>query len=139
MSANEMQELYGVPAAQALGHVRSLLAQRNVWTDLEKEQLLLVDLENLKNQVSTRVYKGDVESEGMLLKVLNQIGKIIESRKALNGKEIEKFAQAQAKATIGFLEEAFSSAVHELERLHPEVDTKLLTLEFENQLRYAIL
>lgn len=139
-SPNEMEELYGIPAAQALAHVRQVLAQKNVWTELEKEQLLMVDLENLKNHVTQRVYKSDdIDSEKVLIQLFREIGRIIESRKGFNDKQITKFAQEQAKATMGFLEMAFSAAVQALEDLYPEVDHKELSRVFENELKSAIV
>lgn len=138
-SPNEMEELYGIPAAQALAHTRQILAQKNVWTELEKEQLLMVDLENLKNHVSQRVYNGDFASEKVLIQLFREIGRIIESRKGFNDKQIVQFAQEQAKATMGFLESAFSAAVQTLEDLYPEVDHKELSRVFENELKSAIV
>src|SRR5690625_2580602 len=48
---NEMEAATGIPAAQAVSRVKALLQSRDIWSELERRQLLLHDLYNLKNKL----------------------------------------------------------------------------------------
>ncbi len=39
-SGEEMEALTGIPAAQAILHVKQLLSRRDIWSEVERRQLL---------------------------------------------------------------------------------------------------
>ena len=52
-SGDEIEEITGIPAAQALNKVKELLASRDVWNEMEQRQLLLAELHELKESLRT--------------------------------------------------------------------------------------
>lgn len=55
LSGEEMEARYGIPAAEAVLRVREILKSRDIWSELEQEQLLLADLQKLKQKIMDRV------------------------------------------------------------------------------------
>lgn len=48
-SGEEMERQTGIGAAQAVVHVKRMLQNRDIWTELERRQLLLLELNELKD------------------------------------------------------------------------------------------
>ena len=52
-SPAEMSEELGIPAETCLARVRSMLKRNDVWTNLERQQMLIADMYDLKLGPST--------------------------------------------------------------------------------------
>ena len=61
-SGAEMEKLTGIPAAQAVLHVKQLLATRDIWTEQEQRQLLLNELHVLKDSLSDHAIKAGTQT-----------------------------------------------------------------------------
>lgn len=139
-TAQEMETLYGIPAAQCLDHIRTVLSQRDVWSELEQEQLLLFEWQRLKDMLWDRAQNPDDPiSTTQLINVLKEVGRIVESRKDANERQLEKVAQLQAVKVMQFMTAAFEAATLELADKYPDVSPEELSQLYERQINSAIL
>lgn len=130
-SPDEMENATGIPAAQCLMQVRNILSSRDVWTEIERKQLLLHDLYELKNQIQKQniTYIDDKQSSA-LIKTLRSIGDILERQTALSESEINQITEANARAMIRMISAAFERAKELLREEYPNVDIRQIEAAF---------
>lgn len=126
-SGNEMELLTGIPASQAVQHVKSLMAQRDVWSEFERRQLLLHELNELKNSLSQNALDfKDLDSARLLLKTLELIGKRLDSHQSKLSEDVLKLSEFQQKVLLRAMDSALNFAKGELAQRFPEVSVEEL-------------
>lgn len=121
-SGEEMEQLTGIPAAQAVMHVKQLLGRRDIWTEIERRQLLLLELNELKDSLTQNAVDfRDNEAAKLLLKVLQEIGRRLDSEKLKLDDNILKLSEYQEKVLLRAMDAALNFAKKELGERYPAV------------------
>lgn len=121
-SGVEIERLTGIPADQAVVHIKSLLSSRDIWTEHEQRQLLLTELQELKETLQTNVLKhGDMDSASLLLKTLETIGKRLDSQKLDLDENLIKLSRFQEKVLLRAMDSALGFAKRQLSEQFPEI------------------
>ena len=121
-SGEEIEKATGIPAAQALGKVKDLLASRDVWTEMEQRQLLLAELHELKDSLRAQAIEGqDPEAARVLLRTLETIGKRLDSQQTVLDENLIKLTQFQQKILLRAMDAALDFAKKELAERYPQV------------------
>lgn len=121
-SGEEMEQLTGVPAAQAVLHVKQLLSRRDIWNEVERRQLLLHELNELKQSLSdAAITMRDEDSAKLLLKVLQEIGRRLDSERTKLDTDIIKLSEYQEKVLLKAMDAALDFAKKELAQRYPLV------------------
>lgn len=121
-SGDEMEQLTGVPAAQAVLHVKQILSRRDIWSEVERRQLLLHELNDLKESLTDRaVQLQDDDSARLLLKVLQEIGKRLDQERTQLDIDIVKLTEYQERILLRAMDSALNFAKGELMERYPEV------------------
>ena len=121
-SGDEMESLTGVPAAQAVMHVKQLLSRRDIWNEVERRQLLLHELNELKQSLSdAAITMRDEDSAKLLLKVLQEIGKRLDSERTKLDTDIIKLSEYQERVLLRAMDAALDFAKKELSQRYPLV------------------
>lgn len=121
-SGEEMEQLSGVPAAQAVLHVKQLLSRRDIWTEVERRQLLLHELNELKDSLSQEaLVMRDQDSARLLLKVLQEIGRRLDQERTQLDLDVIKLSEYQGRVLLRAMDSALSFAKAELAERYPLV------------------
>jgi hypothetical protein len=121
-SGDEIERLTGIPAAQAVLHVKQLLATRDIWTEQEQRQLLLSELHELKDSRSDHAIKaGDPDSARLLLKTLEIIGKRLDSQQQVLDENMIKLSHFQERVLLRAMDTALNFAKEQLAEKYPEI------------------
>lgn len=121
-SGDEIERLTGIPAAQAVLHVKQLLATRDIWTEQEQRQLLLSELHELKDSLSNHAIKaGDPDSARLLLKTLEIIGKRLDSQQQVLDENMIKLSHFQERVLLRAMDTALNFAKEQLAEKYPEI------------------
>lgn len=121
-SGDEMESLTGIPAAQAVLHVKQLLGRRDIWTEVERRQLLLHELHELKESLSNQAIEfRDQDSARLLLKVLQEIGRRLDSERTKLDMDVIRLSQYQQKVLLKAMDAALGFAKAQLGERYPEV------------------
>lgn len=122
-SGDEMERITGIPAAQAVTHVKQLLAGRDIWTEQEQRQLLLVELNELKDSLQDQALKAkDPDAARLLLKTLETIGKRLDAQQTNINENMLKLTEFQSRVMIKAMDAALSFAKKQLAEQFPDVD-----------------
>lgn len=120
-SADEMEVMFGIPAAQCMVHVREMLASRDAWTAYQQEQLLLVSLMKFKETAERNYENGDSKDGAVLLKTFAEIGKLLEKRTKMTEADLTKITEAHGKALMELMVRSFGAAKEWLANEYPAV------------------
>jgi DNA helicase HerA-like ATPase len=121
-SGVEIERLTGIPAAEAVQHVKQLLATRDIWSEHEQRQLLLTELHELKDSLQSQALKAkDIDSARLLLKTLELIGRRLDSEQAVLDENLIKLSRFQEQVLLRAMDSALSFAKRELAERYPEV------------------
>lgn len=121
-SGEEMESLTGIPAAQAVMHVKQLLSRRDIWSEIERRQLLLHELNDLKDSLSSRAIElQDDDSARLLLKVLQEIGRRLDSEKQSIDVDMIKLNEYQQRVMLKAMDAALNFAKGELAVRYPDM------------------
>lgn len=124
-SGEELERSTGIPAAQAVQHVKNLMNRRDVWTEVEQRQLLLYQLNELKDSLTEAAFQlKDPESARLLLKTLELIGKRLDSQKTQLDEQVLKLSQYQQGVLLRAMDAALSFAKKSLQEQYPDIDPK---------------
>ena len=123
-SGEELAVLTGVPAAQAVVHVKDLLQRRDVWSEVEQRQLLLHQLHELKDSlVESAVRLHDPDSARLLLKTLELIGRRLDSQQSVLDVEVLRLSEFQQGVLLRAMDSALSFAKGELAERYPQISS----------------
>lgn len=121
-SPMEMERISGIPAAQAVQHVKQLLDSRDVWTEHQQRQLLLSELHELKDSLRDQALKaGDIDSARLLLKSLEIIGKRLDSQQQTLDENVIKLSEYQQSILLRAMDAALTFAKEQLEERYPQI------------------
>ena len=121
-SPMEMERISGIPAAQAVQHVKQLLESRDVWTEHQQRQLLLSEMHELKDTIRHNALKaGDIDSQRLLLKTLDTIGKRLDSQQEVLNENVIKLSNYQQGVLIRAMDVALQFAKDQLAERYPEI------------------
>jgi hypothetical protein len=118
----EMERISGIPAAQAVQHVKQLLDSRDVWSEHQQRQLLLSELHELKDSLRAQALKaGDLDSARLLLKSLEVIGKRLDSQQATLDENVIKLSEYQQSVLLRAMDAALTFAKDQLQERYPQI------------------
>jgi hypothetical protein len=121
-SGQEMERLTGIPAAQAVQHVKQLLQSRSVWTEHEQRQLLLQELHELKDSMYDMALKSkDIDSARLLLKTLETIGKRLDTQQVTLDENMIKLSNFQERVLLRAMDSALNFAKKQLAERYPDI------------------
>jgi len=121
-SGEEIERLTGVPAAQAVVHVKNLLARRDVWSEVEQRQLLVHELNVLKDSLmQNAVDFKDLESASLLLKTLQELGRRLEAQRVSLDADVLRLSEYQQGVMLRAMDAALDFAKRELRDRYPDV------------------
>ena len=121
-SPMEMERISGIPAAQAVQHVKQLLDSRDVWTEHQQRQLLLSELHELKDSLRDQALKaGDIDSARLLLKSLEIIGKRLDAQQQTLDENVIKLSEYQQSVLLRAMDAALTFAKQQLEERYPQI------------------
>lgn len=132
-SPAEMSEELGLPAETCLARVRAMLKRNDVWTNLERQQMLIADMYDLKTRAfnflekcfeSDEVAARHIEAVNSVLK---QLGDRLDKVKEYNDEEEARVTKQQTRLILDLVEDAWervrvhiSSAYSNGQLLDPE-------------------
>lgn len=112
-SPAEMSEELGLPAETCLTRVRSLLKRNDVWTNLERQQMLIADMYDLKTRAFNFLEKC-FESDEIAARhieavnsVLKQLGDRLDKVKEYNDEEEARVTKQQTRLILDLVEDAW--------------------------------
>lgn len=112
-SPSEMSEELGLPAETCLARVRSLLKRNDVWTNLERQQMLIADMYDLKTRAFNFLEKC-FESDEIAARhieavnnVLKQLGDRLDKVKEYNDEEEARVTKQQTRLILDLVEDAW--------------------------------
>ncbi len=127
LSGEEIERQTGIPAAQAIMHIKRLLASRDVWSEFERRQLLLVELNELKESLrSGALDSKDPQSARLMLQTLGVIADRLDSEKNKLDVDMIKVTEHQAKVMGKAFDIALDYMKRELASRYPDVDRGVL-------------
>ena len=112
-SPSEMSEEIGLPAETCLARVRAMLKRNDVWTNLERQQMLIADMYDLKTRAFNfleRCFESDeiaarhIEAVNSVLK---QIGDRLDKVKEYNDEEEARVTKQQTRLILDLVEDAW--------------------------------
>lgn len=112
-SPAEMSEELGLPSETCLARVRSLLKRNDVWTNLERQQMLIADMYDLKTRAfnflekcfeSDEVAARHIEAVSSVLK---QLGDRLDKVKEYNDEEEARVTKQQTRLILDLVEDAW--------------------------------
>lgn len=112
-SPSEMSEELGLPAETCLARVRAMLKRNDVWTNLERQQMLIADMYDLKTRAFNfleRCFESDeiaarhIEAVNSVLK---QLGDRLDKVKEYNDEEEARVTKQQTRLILDLVEDAW--------------------------------
>ncbi len=112
-SPAEMSEELGLSAETCLARVRSMLKRNDVWTNLERQQMLIADMYDLKTRAFNfleRCFESDeiaarhIEAVNSVLK---QLGDRLDKVKEYNDEEEARVTKQQTRLILDLVEDAW--------------------------------
>jgi hypothetical protein len=121
MSGLEMAQEFGIPAAKAVLRVKELLRSNDIWTDIERRQLLMQEIYALKNKLQRQNgdYINDKQAE-VLLKTITAIDSVLDKQGKITDDQLAKVTQTQAKTMVALINAAFNRAKEILSEEYPD-------------------
>lgn len=137
-SGEEIEEITGIPAAQALEKVKQLLSSRDVWSEMEQRQLLLQEMHELKDSLRASAIEGqDPEAARVLLRTLEVIGKRLDTQQTVLDANMIKLSIFQQKILLRAMDAALDFAKGELAERYPQIEVGELDELVANGLQKA--
>lgn len=121
-SGEEIERITGIPAAQAVMHIKRILASRDIWNEFERRQLLLRELNELKDSLRQGALDAkDPASSRLLLMTLQEIASRLDSEKNKLDVDIVKITDHQAKVMGRAFDVALNYMKDALATKYPQV------------------
>lgn len=139
-SAQEMAAATGLPAAKALLRVKEILRERDAWSEVERRQLLMDDLYDLKRKVQEQNDDVDWMTDKQvvaLAKVIETIDTVMEKNGKITASIVDKVTEAQALAMLRLIEAGFGHAKKLLIEEFPDLPMETLSAAFQRGLTEA--
>lgn len=133
-TAQEMEAETGIPAAQAIRRVKELLEARDVWTEIERRQLLLHDLYKIKDELYAHMNADDPRTSAALLRTIQMLSDTMDKQREISEHELQKVSQIQSRKMLEIIGEGFKF----MEEEFPDIDYGELRSAFARGLERAI-
>lgn len=138
MSPAEISEQYYMPAEQVVSKVRELLAQRDVWDEIEQRKLLVHSLLKVKGQIEAyTVDASDPKHIEAYTKLILAIDRISEKQTKITDAELDRVSAAQAAVLVQMVEMAYNRAKQLLATEYPYIELDLIDGVFTRGLQDA--
>lgn len=135
-SPQEVGDYLGLPAAQVVLRVKTLLQDRDVYTEIEQRQLMLMDLMGLKNKLMDQMKNyADKDNATTALKTFKLMDEILDKQGKISDEQLMKVTTAHAGAMVRLIAAAFERAKDLLAAEYPEVDVKQIEAAFNDALK----
>jgi hypothetical protein len=103
------------------------MKKRDIWTEFEQRQLLLLELNELKDSLrANAVQMQDPDSARLLLKTLELIGKRLDSESTKINEDVLRLSEFQQKILLRAMDAALNFAKSQLAQKYPEVSRQEL-------------
>lgn len=142
-SPAEMSEELGLPAETCLARVRSMLKRNDVWTNLERQQMLIADMYDLKTRAFNFLEKC-FESDEIAARhieavnnVLKQLGDRLDKVKEYNDEEEARVTKQQTRLILDLVEDAWERVRIRISNAY--VNNQLLDPEAMDEVFYQAL
>lgn len=128
-SGEELEELTGIPARQAVERLGFLLRSRDWMTERQEERLLILELSDLIDDVKVRLetvseqYYSDTAN--VALRGYEAIGKRMDARLAVTEAEMAEITRVQAEMYIETLNEVVQKTIEYIAEVYPDMDPGL--------------
>lgn len=142
-SPAEMSEELGLPAETCLARVRAMLKRNDVWTNLERQQMLIADMYDLKTRAfnflekcfeSDEVAARHIEAVNSVLK---QLGDRLDKVKEYNDEEEARVTKQQTRLILDLVEDAWERVRVHISNAY--ADNQLLDPEAMDEVFYQAL
>ena len=139
----EMSEELGLPAETCLARVRAMLKRNDVWTNLERQQMLIADMYDLKTRAFNfleRCFESDeiaarhIEAVNSVLK---QLGDRLDKVKEYNDEEEARVTKQQTRLILDLVEDAWERVRTYIAQAH--ANSQLLDPEAMDEVFYQAL
>lgn len=112
--------------------IREIIKSRDIWSDIEREKLLMHSLYDLKDRLERNfdAMVGDPKLLESYRKTLELLGNRLDTRNELNAKDIERVTEAQARRMMKIIEGGYYRARAMLANAYPELDLKQIDAAF---------
>ena len=141
-SPREVEEELGIPAEKALIRCKEILESRDVFTQMENRQLLIVQLKNLYRRASDLLESSGLKDwpKGVeaITKLIDQTYKIQVQEQAISDDEIKRQTMAQSAILIQVVQMAYERARKLLATDYPQVNLNLIDAAFAEGLQEQI-
>lgn len=142
-SPEEMARKYpSVTAAEAAVRVKDMLASRDIWDEVEKQQLLLHSAYAVKEKMEALLDDLDLLDDvpkhiDVYVKLLKTMDGILEKRTKLTQAEMEQITQAHARALMNMVQAGYQHARDLLAQEYPMIDLLEIDAAFNEGMRQA--
>lgn len=139
-SAQEMAADTGMPAAKALLRVKQILRERDAWSEVERRQLLMDDLYELKRKVQEQNRDTDWMTDKQitaLTKVIETIDVVMEKNGKITESLVDRITEAQSAAMLRLISAAFGYSKKMLMEEFPDLPMEQLSIAFQAGLTEA--
>lgn len=136
----EMQKATGLDSTRCILRVKELLRKADVWTEVERRQLVTRDLYDLRNQLreQTKDYIND-KMATVLLQTISAIDVVLDKQGKITDEQLAKVSAAQAQAMMGMIRAGFDHARRLLEAEYPDVPAQAIEAAFRTGLSEQML
>lgn len=125
-SPKEIEERTGIPAIDAVTRINELLESRDWLTMRQREQLLIIDLEDMIDDLKKRMQNAADEDYAAIATVSVRAMKLISERFDAQRRAVEqditRITSAQAKMFGVSYDAALETLLNGLEEAHPDID-----------------
>lgn len=142
-SPAEMSEELGLPAETCLARVRAMLKRNDVWTNLERQQMLIADMYDLKTRAFNFLEKC-FESDEIAARhieavnsVLKQLGDRLDKVKEYNDEEEARVTKQQTRLILDLVEDAWERVRIHISNAY--ADNQILDPEAMDEVFYKAL
>lgn len=123
-SPTEIASEVGMAPEKVALRIREILNSRDLWSDIEREKLLLHSIYDIKDRLESRI--DAVVSDPKYLKeyrgMLELLGQRISERTRVNQADLDRISRTQGMKLVHIVELGYYKARAELEKRYPEVD-----------------
>ena len=140
-SAEEIAEDTGLSAEQVVLRVKELISSHNVWDSIERENLLLHSIYELKSKLESNMNAiiGDPKLLESYRKTLELLGNRLESRSQINDADLLRITEAHSRKMLALISAGYYHARKALAEQYPDVDLTVIDAEFNSGMGSAVL
>lgn len=138
-SGVQLEEKFGIPAAEAVLRVKELLRSTSVFDEIEQRQLSMFSLRKVKEQIEkSGIDVANPKHIEAYTKNILAIDRILNNMASITDDQLTKVTEAHAKKMLQMIEAAYSFARTKLKEEYGDfIDTQVMDEAFQEGLRIA--